>query len=235
MMDVSGKKVLMTGATGGLGEMVVRRFNDSGAQVAIADRKSEPAPGTLDGLRDPLFVGDADVTSEESVQRMVARVIDAWGRIDVLVNIAGGWRGGTPVHATPVETWDFVMNLNAKSVFLVSRAVLPHMLTQQSGKIVSVAAKSGLEGRAGTAVYNASKSAVIRLTEAMSAEVKDHGINVNCVLPTIIDTPINRQQMPGSDFEKWVTPDAMADVLLFLASDAARAIHGAAIPVYGRV
>jgi NAD(P)-dependent dehydrogenase (short-subunit alcohol dehydrogenase family) len=234
-MDVSGKKVLMTGATGGLGDTVVRRFNDGGAQIAIADRKSEPAPGVLDGLHDPLFVGDADVTSEESVQRMVARVVDVWGRIDILVNIAGGWRGGTPVHETAVETWDFVMSLNAKSVFLVSRAVIPHMLAQQSGKIVSVAAKSGLEGRANTAAYNASKSAVIRLTEAMSAEVKDHGINVNCVLPTIIDTPANRQQMPGSDFAKWVSPDAMADVLLFLASDASRAIHGAAIPVYGRV
>jgi len=234
-MDVSGKKVLLTGATGGLGEAVVRHFAEGGAQVAIVDRKSEPAPGSLDGLHDPLFIGDTDVTNPESVQRMVDQAVAAWGRIDVLVNMAGGWRGGMPIHETSVETWDFVMNLNAKSVFLVCRAVIPQMLKQESGKIISVAAKSGLEGRAGTSVYNASKSAVIRLTESISAEVKDHGINVNCVLPTIIDTPANRQQMPKSDFSKWVKPDAMADVLVFLASDAARAIHGAAIPVYGRV
>src|SRR5689334_16823162 len=109
-MDMSGKKVLLTGATGGLGETVVRHFADGGAQVAIVDRKSEPAPGTLDGLMDPLFVGDTDVTNPDSVQQMVDQVVNAWGRIDVLVNMAGGWRGGTPVHETPVETWDFVMN-----------------------------------------------------------------------------------------------------------------------------
>lgn len=234
-MDVSGKVVLITGASGALGEVVARKFADGGAKLALADRKDALAAGMLDGLPDALFIGGADVTDPESVKRMAERVIAERGRIDVLLNIAGGWRGGTPVHETSIETWDFVMTLNAKSVFLVSQAVIPQMISQGYGKIVSVAAKSGLEGKAGTAVYNASKSAVIRLTEAMSAELKDSGINVNCVLPTIIDTPINREQMPKSDFSKWVTPDAMADVLLFLASDASRAIHGAAIPVYGRV
>jgi NAD(P)-dependent dehydrogenase (short-subunit alcohol dehydrogenase family) len=234
-MTVQDKVVLITGASGGLGEAVVRKFADAGARLALVDRKDTAAEGMLDGLTDPLFVGGTDVTDAASLKRMAERVISERGRIDVLLNIAGGWRGGTPVHETPIETWDFVMNLNAKSVFLVSQAVIPQMIAQGSGKIVSVAAKSGLEGKAGTAAYNASKSAVIRLTEAMSAELKDSGINVNCVLPTIIDTPINREQMPKSDFSKWVTPDAMADVLLFLASDASRAIHGAAIPVYGRV
>lgn len=234
-MDVSGKVVLVTGASGGLGETVIRKFSEGGALLALADRKDEPADGLLDGLNDPLFVGGINVTDPESAKKLAAEVIAGRGRIDVLLNIAGGWRGGTPVHETPISTWDFVMDLNAKSVFLVSQAVIPQMIKQSSGKIVSVAAKSGLEGKAGTAAYNASKSAVIRLTEAMSAELKDQGINVNCVLPTIIDTPVNRQQMPNSDFSKWVTPDAMADVLLFLASDASRAIHGAAIPVYGRV
>jgi NAD(P)-dependent dehydrogenase (short-subunit alcohol dehydrogenase family) len=127
------------------------------------------------------------------------------------------------------------MNLNAKSVFLVCRAVIPHMITQGSGKIVSVAAKSGLQGAAGTSIYNASKSVIIRLTESMSAELKDKGINVNCVLPTIIDNPANREQMPKADFAKWVSPEQMADVLIYLASEAASALHGAAVPVYGRV
>jgi NAD(P)-dependent dehydrogenase (short-subunit alcohol dehydrogenase family) len=234
-MNVRGKVVLITGASGALGEVVVRKFADSGAILALADRKDEPAEGMMDGLDQAIFVGGTDVTDPASVKRMADRVVAERGRIDVLLNIAGGWRGGTAVHETPVETWDFVMALNAKSVFLASQAVIPHMLAQSYGKIVSVAAKSGLEGRAGTAAYNAAKSAVIRLTESMSAELKDSGINVNCVLPTIIDTPLNRQQMPNSDFSKWVAPDAMAEVLLFLASDASRAIHGAAIPVYGRV
>ncbi len=234
-MDVNGKVVLITGASGALGEAVVRRFAAAGARLALADRRAEPAPGSLDGLPDALFVGGTDVTNADSVEALAARVLHDRGRIDVLLNIAGGWRGGTPVHETPPETWDFLMDLNAKSVFLVCRAVIPAMLAQGGGKIVSVAAKSGLQGAANTAAYNASKSAVIRLTEAMSAELKDRGINVNCVLPTIIDTPANREQMPKADFAKWVAPDALADVLLFLASDAARAIHGAAIPVYGRV
>jgi NAD(P)-dependent dehydrogenase (short-subunit alcohol dehydrogenase family) len=120
-------------------------------------------------------------------------------------------------------------------MFLVCRAVIPHMIKQGSGKIVSVAAKSGLQGAANTSVYNASKSVIIRLTESMSAELKDKGINVNCVLPTIIDTPQNREEMTKSDTTKWVTPEQMSEVLMFLASDAAGAIHGAAIPVYGRV
>ncbi len=234
-MDVQGKVVVITGASGALGEVVVRRFGERGARLALVDRKPDPAPGMLDGLGEALFMGGTDVTDPSSVERMVEAVIAARGRIDALLNLAGGWRGGTPLHETPLETWDFVMNLNARSVFVVCRAVIPRMIAQGSGKIVSVAAKSGLQGAANTSVYNASKSAVIRLTESMAAELKDHGINVNCVLPSIIDTPANREQMPKADFSKWVTPDALADVLLFLCSEASRAIHGAAIPVYGRV
>lgn len=234
-MDVSGKVVLMTGAAGGLGSAVARRFADGGAQVALVDRQSARLAELFSDLPGAMLIGDTDVTDPAAVQRMVDQVIAERGRIDALINMAGTWRGGTPLHETPLDTWDFLMTLNAKSVFLVCQAVIPHMIARRSGKIVSVAAKSGLEGKANTAVYNASKSVVIRLTESLSAELKDHEINVNCVLPTIIDTPANRQQMPTSDFSRWVTPEAMADVLLFLCSDASRAIHGAAIPVNGRV
>jgi NAD(P)-dependent dehydrogenase (short-subunit alcohol dehydrogenase family) len=234
-LDVSGKVVLITGSNGALGQVVVRKFSDSGARVVLVDRGSEPAPGALEGLNDPLFLGGSDVTNPESVKAMARRVVDARGRIDALLNLAGGWRGGMPVHETPVETWDFVMNLNAKSVFLASQAVIPYMLVRGYGKIVSVAAKSGLEGKANTAAYNAAKSGVIRMTESMAAELKNYGINVNCVLPTIIDSSANRDQFPKADYSKWVAPDEMADVLLFLSSDASRAIHGPAIPVYGRV
>jgi NAD(P)-dependent dehydrogenase (short-subunit alcohol dehydrogenase family) len=135
---------------------------------------------------------------------------------------------------TPLKTWEFMMNLNARTVFLVCRAVLPHMMQQNQGRIVSIAARAALTGKAKMAPYVASKSAVIRLTESMAAEVKEQAINVNCILPGTIDTPRNREEMPDADFKKWVTPEALAEVILFLSSDAARAINGAAIPVYGR-
>jgi NAD(P)-dependent dehydrogenase (short-subunit alcohol dehydrogenase family) len=163
---------------------------------------------------------------------MVDETINRFGRIDVLVNVAGGYRGGTPVHETPLTTWDFLLNLNARTVYSVSSAVIPAMLRQGSGKIVNVAARAALQGAAKMGAYSASKSAVIRLTEAMAAELKNDGINVNCVLPGTIDTPQNRATMKG-DPSRWVAPQAIADVILFLSSGAARAIHGAAIPVYG--
>jgi NAD(P)-dependent dehydrogenase (short-subunit alcohol dehydrogenase family) len=165
---------------------------------------------------------------------MAGEVHRHFGHIDILANIAGGFTMGTPVHETPVETWDFMLNLNARTAFLTSRSVVPFMLAQGHGKIVNVAARAALEGKAKMAPYVISKSAVIRLTESMAAELKEAGINVNCVLPGTLDTPQNRRDMPKADHSRWVPPVALADVILFLASDAARAVHGAAVPVYGR-
>jgi len=232
---LTGKIVLMTGAAGQLGHVVARAFAAAGARLVLVDRAPDRLSQMFGDLPDALLIGGTDVTDPTSVAAMVGKAIAERGRIDALLNMAGGWRGGQPLHEVDPETWDFVMDLNAKSVYLVCRAVIPYMLAQGGGKIVSVAAKSGLQGAAGTSIYNASKAVVIRLTESMSAELKDRGINVNCVLPTIIDTPQNRQSMPKSDPAKWVTPEQMAGVLMFLASDSATAIHGAAIPVYGRV
>ena len=165
----------------------------------------------------------------------MARALPAGTRIDVLCNIAGGFRMGQPVHETSDETWDLMLGLNAKSVINCARAVVPGMLAAGRGKIINVAALAGLAGKANMGAYIASKSAVIRLTESMSAELRDKGINVNCILPSIIDTPQNRADMPKADPRRWVAPEALADVVLFLASDAARAIHGASIPVNGLV
>ena len=142
---------------------------------------------------------------------------------------------GQPVHETPEDSWELMLGLNAKSVINCARAVVPGMLAAGRGKIVNIAALAGLSGKANMGAYSASKSAVIRLTESMSAELRDRGINVNCILPSTIDTPQNRADMPKADPRRWVAPDALADVVLFLASDAARAIHGAAIPVNGLV
>jgi NAD(P)-dependent dehydrogenase (short-subunit alcohol dehydrogenase family) len=165
------------------------------------------------------------------VEAMVEEAAERLGRIDVLANVAGGYRAGTAVHETPLETWDFMLNLNARTAFSVSRAVIPHMLQQGAGKIIHVSARAGQQGSAKMAAYSASKSAVLRLTESMAAELKRQDINVNCVLPSTIDTPQNREAMPNADYSRWVKPEAIADVIMFLASDAARAVHGAAIPV----
>jgi NAD(P)-dependent dehydrogenase (short-subunit alcohol dehydrogenase family) len=233
-MDIRDKVVLITGASGALGEGVIKKFAANGARLVLVDRKSEPAPGSLDGLDDALFIGDTDVTDPDSAKRAVDIAIAQRGRIDVLINIAGGYRGGKPVHETPVDQFDFVINLNARTVFVMSSAVIPHMIAQGSGKIISIAAKGALKGTANSALQAASKSAVIRLTESMSEEVKHQGINVNCILPSTIDTQANRDSMPNADFNTWVTADAIADVIAFLSSEESRGIHGAAIPVFGR-
>ena len=175
-----------------------------------------------------------DLTDAEAVEAMAKRAVARFGRVDVLVNTAGGFRAGTLVHKTPFATWDFMLDLNARTVFIASRAVIPHMLQQASGKIVNVAARAALKGGAKMAAYSVSKSAVVRLTESMAAELKKDGLNVNCVLPGTIDTPQNRQAMPNANYDRWVKPKAIASVILFLASDAACAMNGAALPVYGK-
>jgi NAD(P)-dependent dehydrogenase (short-subunit alcohol dehydrogenase family) len=234
-MTFENKVVLITGPAGGLGQAVTRRFAEAGARLALMERSQEKLYQAFGDLEDAILIGGADVTSEESINQAVKTVIIETGQIDVLVNIAGGWHGGTPVHETDPSVFDFLMNLNARSVFLMARAVVPHMLEREQGVIVSIAAKAALGARANNGIYSASKSAIVHITESMAAGLKHHNINVNCVLPSIIDTPANREMMSNADFSKWVTPDALADVIMFLASDAARAIHGAAIPVFGRV
>lgn len=236
MFDFSGRVVIVTGAAGGLGSAVTRAFEMAGAKLVLVDRAADRLPRLFPEMvysPDHFLAVSVDLTDPEAVDAMVEETVQRFGRVDVLANIAGGFRSGTPVHDTSFETWDYLLNLNARTVLIVSRTVIPHMLEQESGKIVNVAARAALKGSANMAAYSVSKSAVVRLTESMSAELKRNGINVNCVLPGTIDTPSNREEMPSADFSRWVKPEALADVILFLASDAARAVHGAAIPVYG--
>lgn len=232
--DFADRVVIVTGAAGALGQAVVRAFQAAKAKLALVDHTSNRLQRLFPDMADQpdcLFVHSVDVTQPDAVEAMVQAVVGHFGRIDVLVNTVGGFRAGTPVHETPLSTWEYLLDLNARSVFAASRAVIPHLTQQRSGKIISVAARAALSGGANVAAYSASKSAVVRLTESMDAELRDLGINVNCVLPAIIDTPANRQAMPRADHTRWTPPTAIADVILFLASDAARAVHGAAIPV----
>lgn len=222
---------MITGAAGNLGRAVASAFASAGASMILMDRDDKGLRSAYGDENERRRLVSADLLDAASVARAVA----ASARIDVLCNIAGGFRMGQPVHETPEETWALMLDLNAKSVINTARAIVPRMLAAGSGKIINIAALAGLSGKANMGAYTASKSAVIRLTESMSAELRDRGINVNCILPSIIDTPQNRADMPGADPRRWVAPEALADVILFLASDAARAIHGAAIPVTGLV
>lgn len=236
MVDFSQQIVLVTGAAGNLGRAVAHAFFRAGARLVLVDRAPDRLPAffpDLAGSAEHYLASSVDLTDEGAVQGMVDQTIRRFGRIDVLVNAAGGYRGGTPLHETPLDAWDLMFSINARTVLVVSRAVVPAMLRQGSGKIVNVSARAALQAGARAGPYSASKSAVLRLTEAMSAELKTAGIHVNCVMPSTIDTPENRASMPKADPNRWVTPEALADVILFLASDAARAIHGAAIPAYG--
>jgi len=236
MDDFTDKVVMITGAPGAVGSAVTRAFAARGAKLALVNHTLEPLQAAFDDLPNALLLGDVDVTEAESVQRGVKQVMDGWGRIDVLVNTVGTWRGGKSLYdESALDTWDFLMTLNARSIIVMAQAVVPVMIAQGSGKIVSIGARGGLQGSGSSGAYSASKAALIRATESLSESLKNQGINVNAVLPSTIDTAANRQSMPKADPDKWVAPDALADVIVFLASDAARAIHGASIPVYGRV
>ncbi|HEX9434746.1 MAG TPA: SDR family NAD(P)-dependent oxidoreductase [Burkholderiales bacterium] len=219
--------VMLTGAAGNLGRAVAAAFAEAGANLVLLDLK-----GNLQESDRQLFVA-TDLLNAESVQAAVDQAVRRFKRIDVLCNLAGGFRMGSPVHETSDKDWNFLFDVNARTVLNTARAVVPLMLKAGGGKIVNVGAYAAQKGAAQMGAYVASKSAVIRLTETMAAELRSHNINVNCVLPTIIDTPENRAAMPDADPKRWVAPQDLARVILFLASDAARAIHGAALPVTG--
>ncbi len=235
MSEFDGKVVTITGAAGNLGAALASAFSSRGARLVLIDRSAE----RLEQLRDDLDLSSAtlllpaDLTAAESVARAVEQAATL-GSLDVLANIAGGFTMGPPLHETPDRDWDFMMDLTARSVFNTCRAVIPHMLRQGRGRIVNVSARAAREGKARMGPYCASKAAVLTLTESLAAEHKLDGINVNCILPGTIDTPQNRADMPDADHGRWVSPAALADVVVFLASDAARAVTGAAIPVYGQ-
>lgn len=236
-MDSHKKVVLITGGTGVLGTAVTAAFLRAGATAVVTyiiDAEVEPFYAAVKELRSRVTLYKADVTKERDVRRVVQNTINKRGQLDVLVNIVGGFVGGRPVVDLSEETWDFMLNLNTKSAFLCSKAVLPHMMARQAGTIISVSARAGLHGSAGLSAYAVAKSGVLILTQALAEEVKDHGITVNAILPSLIDTPANRKAMPQADHTRWVPPEDIARVILFLASDEARAITGAGIPVYGR-
>lgn len=236
MNSFANRVVVVTGAVGNLGLASARAFQQAGARTVLVDRSLDRLANVfadLVGSPDHLLAGGVDLGDEASIAKMISAALERFGRIDALIHTVGAWRGGKPVHEMSLEDWDFLQDANVRTTLLMTRAVAPHFLKQRSGKIVTVSARGGIASDANNAAYSASKAAVLRITESLSAELKTSGVNVNCVLPSTIDTPQNRAAMPKADHSKWVQPSAIADVILFLASDAARAVHGAAIPVYG--
>ena len=232
-MTFSNRTVLVTGAAGNLGRVVANAFAERGANLVLVDLRRdslERAFGTEDERR---LLLPTNLLNQEQVDAAVKKAVQRFKRIDVLCNLGGGFRMGEPVHETSDETWNFLFDINARTVLHAVRAVVPRMIENGGGKIINVGAYAAQKGVARMGAYCAAKGAVIRLTEAMAAELREKNINVNCVLPTIIDTPENRAAMPGADPGRSVAPEDLANTLLFLASDGARAIHGAALPVTG--
>jgi NAD(P)-dependent dehydrogenase (short-subunit alcohol dehydrogenase family) len=234
---IRGKVAIITGAVGNLGGAAARRFQQAGARTVLVDRSADRVRDAFKEVMDlPSHspAGGVDLSDAASLGRLVEETLARFGRIDVLVNTVGGYRGGKPVHEADLAEWEFLFNVNVRTTLHCCRAVIPQMLKQGGGRIINVAGRDALSGSAGYAAYSASKAAVVRLTESLAAELKASDINVNCILPGTMDTPQNRAALPDGDFSKWVAPEAVGDVIAFLASDASRAIHGAALPVYGK-
>ena len=233
--DFSNKVVLITGGTGALGRSITKAFLVSNATTTIATYvieeeieylKSETKTAAVELIR-------ADVTKDEEVKKLISKVTEKHNRIDILVNVVGGYLGGKSVFGLEEQEWDFMMNLNLKSAFLISKHVIPIMASAKYGKMVHISSRTALKSDGYDSVYAASKSGLIRLVESVSEEVKELNINVNCIMPSIIDTEANRKAMPKSDFSKWIKPEDLANVVLFLCSEDAKVINGAAIPTYG--
>ncbi len=226
---MDGKVVVVTGASGALGKVVAEAALARGARVAGVDHAASEIPATPERIE----LGGVDLTDAASAKRAIDAVAAHFGKIDALVNIAGGFAYETVAEGDP-NTWQRMYALNVLTALNASRSAIPHLSASPSGRIVNVGAMGALQAGAGMGAYAASKAGVHRLTEALAAEWKGK-ITVNAVLPSTIDTPANRASMPKADFGKWVTPRELADVILFLTSDAASAVTGALLPVSGRV
>jgi len=232
----SGQVALVAGGTGGLGRAVSLAFLEEGATVVVTYRKQEEFDRLQRAadVHGPRLDGyGVDVTDEADVGRVIARVLAQHGRLDALVNTVGGYAGGVQLWELETNVFDQMLALNLRSGYALSRAAIPAMLKQGRGAIVNVAGRAAVEHAAGAAAYAASKAAAVAMLDSLAADVKGRGVRVNSILPSIIDTETNRKAMPKADFAKWPKPEDIARVILFLCSDDANVIHGAALPVYG--
>lgn len=228
-LNLDGKCVAVTGGFGTLGAAVGAALTAAGARVALLDRA--PAPPNASAV---YAAGGVDLTSADGANGAIAQVVAQLGRLDAVVNVAGGFRWETLADGS-VDTWDLLYQINLRTAVNTVRAALPHLTANGGGSIVSIGALASTKAALGMGAYAASKAGVARLTEALAEELKDKGVTVNAILPSIIDTAPNRDDMPDADFSRWVKPAEIADLIVFLLSDRARSITGASIPIVGRV
>jgi NAD(P)-dependent dehydrogenase (short-subunit alcohol dehydrogenase family) len=227
----AGRTVLVTGGTGGLGRAVALAFLEESANVIVTYRKQAefealPRNARLEGF-------STDVTDEAAVHELVESILGRHGKLDALVNTVGGYTGGVKFWEADGKALDQMLALNLRSGYTLCRVIVPTMLRQQHGSIVNIAAKAAIDPAGGAAAYSASKAAAVAMVASLAVDLKGTGVRVNSVLPSIIDTEANRRAMPKADFTRWPKPEQIAKVILFLASDDATVVHGAAIPVYG--
>ncbi len=231
-MSADQKIVIISGASGGLGQTVSQLFHQAGASVVLLATRQNSVQALADELGPeralPLA---ADLSNPDGAEQVVTAALDRFGRVDILLNLAGGFSGGAPVHQSGADDLDKMLNLNLRTCYNMSRAALKPMIAQKWGRIINFGSRDALKGRANYSAYAISKAAVLRLTESMAEEVKQYNITVNAILPGTIDTEANRQAMPQADFSKWVRPATIAQTLLFLVRKDT-AINGAAIPLY---
>jgi NAD(P)-dependent dehydrogenase (short-subunit alcohol dehydrogenase family) len=235
-MTFKDKVALIAGGTGGLGRAVSQAFLEQGATVIVTYRKKQEFVDLkkIAGAGVSNLVGsEIDVTDQAAVEKLISTIVKENDRVDFLVNAVGAYAGGIKLWDTDPGVLDQQLKLNLISGYVLCRAIVPLMLKQRSGAIVSVASKAAVDHAAGAAAYAASKAAAVAMMDSLAADLKGTGVRVNSILPSIIDTPANRKAMPGAEFAKWPKPEEIAQVTLFLCSDEARVIHGAAIPVYG--
>jgi NAD(P)-dependent dehydrogenase (short-subunit alcohol dehydrogenase family) len=230
---------IVTGATGALGRVVARGLLDRGIKIVSTYRTpsaEQELEAFLGGPSHDLTSIEADVTNEDSVKHLFEKVVSKFGRVDILLNIVGAYVGGEDIAHTKVDDWDYMMKVNLKSAFLCSKYALPIMIKQDYGKIVNISARPAVErrARAKSGAYAVSKAAVAVLTETIAEEVKKFNITVNAVMPSVIDTPDNRAGMPNADTSRWVKPEEICSVIMFLVSDDANITSGALVPVYGK-
>jgi NAD(P)-dependent dehydrogenase (short-subunit alcohol dehydrogenase family) len=230
-MNLTGKVLAVTGSEGVLGQAVAATLSKYGARLGLIDHAQSPPAAQPAGA---LHFGGIDLTLEDAARAVMERIVKEAGRLDGLVNIAGGFHWEKLAGGT-LDSWDSMYRLNLRTAVVSCQAALPYLLQAGGGRIVNVGAMGAVKAAAGMGAYAASKAGVAKLTEALAEELKDRGITVNAILPSTLDTPRNRLDMPQADFSRWVTPVEAAEVIAFLVSDESRAVTGALIPVVGRV
>ena len=229
MPSLDQKVAIITGAKGGLGTFVTAAFLQEGATVAGVSRSIQASD-----FPNPRFVAmPAELTSGDAANRLAGEVAERFQNIDILVHLMGGFAGGKPVHETDDATLDRMLDMNLKSAFYITRAVLPHMRTQGGGRILAIGSRAAVEPSAQAGAYAASKAGLVSLIRTIAAENKDRSISANVILPGTMDTPANRGFDPKADYTKWVQPAQVANLLVCLAGDSASQVSGAVIPIYG--